>query len=597
MSEPSDVQPTWRDRFEIHPVVFPVSVIVIVVFLLAGALFTDAVGEAFAAGQAFIVETLGWYYIAVVASFVVFAIGIAVSPFGRIRLGRDDDEPEYGMWSWFAMLFSAGMGIGLLFFGVAEPVSHFMSPPLGEGGDVAAAQDALHLTYLHWGLHAWSIYIVVGLALAYSTHRLGRPLSIRWTLEPLLGDRVDGALGDVVDILAVFGTLFGVATSLGLGVLQVNAGLAHLGIAPENLGVQLALIAVITFAATVSVVLGLDKGIKRLSSINLGLAAVLLVAVAVAGPTVFLLSSFVESIGVYAQRIVGTTFRTYAYADTDWQASWTVFYWGWWISWAPFVGTFVARVSRGRTVRQFVAGVLVAPTALAFTWMVVFGNTAIHSELFGVGGIAEAVEENLPVALFVTLEQLPLGGLLSVLAIIIVITFFVTSSDSGSLVIDMLTSGGSLEPPTVQRVFWATTEGVVAAVLLLTGGLTALQAASIATALPFSVVMVLIMVSTVLAFRREDRPPSRLFRSDRRALAGGGRHSSPPEASRAPAPAPRSEPATDGVAGRAADEDPIRNAAGDDLRVEGATPDDAAPVGSSPSTWPHWHRTAPPDRR
>lgn len=370
------------------------------------------------------------------------------------------------------MLFAAGMGIGLVFWGVAEPLSHYASPRPGVSGtDADVAGLALAQTYLHWGIHAWAIYVVVGLALAYAIHRRDRPVSIRWALEPLLGDRVRGRLGDVIDIAAIVGTIFGVATSLGLGVLQIGAGLEHIGTADSTVTLQVILIIGITALAVVSVATGLDKGIKWLSTVNIMMAAGILLYVLFTGPTLFLLREFVQSIGVYLANVLPMTFDVSAFAGAEgeaWQADWTTFYWGWWISWAPFVGVFIARISKGRTVREFVAGVLLVPTAVTFLWFAVLGGSALYRQLFGAGdliGPDGVVDQEF--ALFSLPEGLPGGAIVSVVAMVLIVLFFVTSSDSGSLVIDMLGSGGDPDPPAWSRVFWASLEGAVAIALLV----------------------------------------------------------------------------------------------------------------------------------
>jgi choline/glycine/proline betaine transport protein len=487
----------------IHPIVFLTSACLIILFVFLGAAFTDTASQVFETLQDAIVSHLGWLYIIVVALFLVFVLWLWVSPFGRVRLGKDDDRPEYHNATWFAMLFSAGMGIGLLFFSVAEPMLHFTNPLYAEPETIEAAQDAMILTFLHWGLHAWAIYIIIGLALAYFSYRHDLPLTIRSTLYPLLGKRINGSMGHVVEIMAVLGTLFGVATSLGLGAMQINSGLNFLGILDLSTTNQLILIALITVAATASVASGLDRGVRRLSQLNLGLGLLLVTFVFVVGPTVFLLSSFVESIGRYLQNLLLLTFQTDAFHGTLWQGDWTMFYWAWWIAWSPFVGMFIARISRGRTIRGFIGGVLLVPTMLTFIWLVVFGNTAIHFEMFGPGGIAAAVEQDTSVALFALLEQLPLATITIVLSTLVIATFFVTSSDSGSLVIDILTSGGRRPRPAYQRVFWALVQGGVAVVLLLAGGLLALQTAVLTMALPFSIIMVVICYSLVKGLRTE----------------------------------------------------------------------------------------------
>jgi choline/glycine/proline betaine transport protein len=439
-----------------------------------------------------------------VATFVIFCLGIAFSDHGRIRLGPDDSRPDYSYGSWFAMLFSAGMGIGLMFFGVAEPVTHFANPPTGEGGTVEAAREAMKITFFHWGIHAWAIYAVIGLALAYYSFRHGLPLTIRSALYPLIGERIYGPIGHAADIFAVLGTMFGVATSLGLGVLQVNAGLAYLFDVPETVGVQMVLIAVITLMATVSVMAGLDAGIKRLSEWNLLLALLLLVFVLVVGPTGFLLTVAVQNTGAYLSEVVNKTFTLYAYEPNEWIGGWTLFYWSWWIAWSPFVGMFIARVSRGRTIREFVVGVLFVPMGFTFIWLSFFGNSAMELDLGAASGaLSAAVQENLPTALFRFFEYFPLSLVASLVATVLVVTFFVTSSDSGSLVIDIITSGGSDDNPVWQRTFWALLEGLVAAALLLAGGLTALQTASITAALPFTFIMLVVCYGLLQSLRLE----------------------------------------------------------------------------------------------
>jgi choline/glycine/proline betaine transport protein len=499
----------------VAPFVFWPSMALIVVFVLFAVAAPGAAESGIESVQGSIVGSLGWYYVLLIAAFVAFALWVGLSRFGEIRLGPDDEEPEFGLRSWFAMLFSAGMGIGLVFWGVAEPLNHFAAPRPGfEGGPVDTARQAMTQTYVHWGIHAWAIYVVAGLAIAYVVHRKGRPVSIRWALEPLLGSRVQGRLGDVIDITAVVGTVFGVATSLGFGVAQIAAGLDFTGVWDGGAGsvpLQVLLIAVITGIATVSVISGLGRGIKWLSNVNMGLAAVVLLFVLVAGPTLFLLREFVQNFGDYFSNVLRLTFDVSAYrgeAGEAWQASWTTFYWGWWISWAPFVGVFIARISRGRTVREFVAGVLLVPTLVTFLWFSVLGGAALHRELFGGGGLVdEEGSVGTDSSLFSLLDGLPGGSLMAGLVILLVVTFFVTSADSGSLVVDMLASGGDPDPPTWSRVMWAVLMGAVAAVLLVVGGggLTALQTAAIITALPFSLVMIGMMVSTTRAFAQERR--------------------------------------------------------------------------------------------
>ncbi|WP_455977724.1 BCCT family transporter [Methylorubrum populi] len=490
---------------QVNPPVFFTSAGLALAFAVGAALFPVRAKALFDALQAGIVHEFGWFYIAAVAGFLGFALFLMLSRYGDVRLGPDDSEPDYSYLSWFAMLFSAGMGIGLIFFGVAEPIQHYAAPPVGEGRTIEAAQRAMVLTFFHWGLHAWAIYIVVGLALAYFAFRRGLPLTVRSALHPLIGDRINGPIGHAIDIFAVLGTIFGVATSLGLGVLQVNAGFNHLFGLPLNTPVQIGLIVAITGCATLSVVSGLDKGIKILSELNILLAVLLLLFVLVTGSTVFLLQAFVQNLGAYLGSVVQRTLQTYAYRPNPWLGSWTLFYWGWWIAWSPFVGMFIARISRGRTIREFVTGVLLVPVLFTFFWMTVFGNTAIEMDRSGALALSDIVKDNMPVALFEMLGHLPFGTIASGLATLLVIFFFVTSADSGALVIDMITSGAAEDPPVWQRVFWAVTGGAIAAVLLVAGGLEALQTAAIASALPFSVVMIFICYGLLRALQSEGR--------------------------------------------------------------------------------------------
>lgn len=512
----------------IAPRVFWPSLVVVVAVSLFSILFSDTAGALWTSIQSGIVRGFGWFYILAIACFVAFAIFLAVSRFGNITLGREDERPDFNLVSWFAMLFAAGMGIGLVFYGVAEPLTFYTNPKPGvDGSDAELANQAMAQTFLHWGLHPWAVYVIVGLSLAYAIHRKGRPVSLRWALEPLLGDRVKGWAGDLVDILAIVGTLFGVATSLGLGVTQVSTGLVELGVIDDASNTfMVALIAAITAIATISVVSGVGRGIQWLSNLNLGLAAVFLVAIFALGPTLFLLRDFVQSIGAYTTHFLPNTFDAFAYTGSEglaWAGGWTIFYWGWWIAWSPFVGVFIARISRGRTVREFVAGALLVPTLLGFLWFTALGGTAIHRERT-VGDLVP--EEGLvaEVALFDTLATLPMGTVLSGIALVLVVVFFVTSSDSGSLVVDMLASGGHPDPPTWSRVLFAVLEGLVASALLLAGGtegLSALQAGSVATGAPFAVVIVFIMIALYKALRSEHRAILETeARLRRRSMAG-----------------------------------------------------------------------------
>lgn len=491
--------------------------LLIAVALIAPAIVVpDAMKDVVNAISMGLIHSLGWYYSLIVVGFVIYVIVIATSRYGDITLGADDDEPAYSRASWFAMLFAAGMGIGLVFFGVSEPLSHFVSPPPGTGVRTQAqlAQAAMDTTFLHWGLSAWAIYTVVGLSVAYMSHRKGRSVSIRWVLEPLLGERVRGWVGDLIDIAAVLGTLFGVAASLGFGAVQFTAGMEYLGVLTSTPMVLLVVVIGVTSLAALSVASGLDKGIKILSNSNLILGIVLLVAVLLLGQPLFVLREFVQSLGQYFQEFIPLSFRTMPFLGDEgqeWLSSWTVYYWGWWMSWSPFVGIFIARISRGRTIREFIVGVLAVPTLVTFLWFSVMGGTALWYQMHGVDLTTN--EGWTTTALFTMLEHLPGGPVLSGLFILLLVVFFVTSADSASFVLGMLSSGGSAQPPLSVRLIWAAMEGTIAATLLWVGastghatdGLTALQVLAVMTALPFSVVMVLSCVSMFKAFHEEQR--------------------------------------------------------------------------------------------
>jgi len=473
--------------------VFITSALLIVGFILFGSLFGELAGEVFNQLQSFITHRFRWLFIILMNVAVVFSLYIALSRYGDIRLGHQTEHPEYSLLSWFGMLFSAGIGIGLLYWGTAEPLYHFMSPPMGQAETVEAAKQAMSISFLHWGIHAWALYCVVALSLAYFHYRRGLPLSIRSVLYPLIGQKIYGKWGHVVDTLAVFGTMFGVVTSLGLGAMQINAGFSNVFGIPNNVPVQLCLIAIITAMATLSVMMGLDKGIKRLSDINIVLTVLLLGFMLFFGPTQFIIDSFIENIGNYVSQLIPLGFWSEAYSNTDWQANWTIFYWAWWVSWSPFVGIFVARISRGRTIREFIFGVLFIPMLLLFFWFTTFGGSAVHMELMGNYGLIEAVKADYGSAIFKLIEYYPLTKPLTLVIVVMIMLWFVTSSDSASFVIDMLTAGGDTNPPKIQRLFWALSQGVIAAVLLVAGGLSALQAVAIIAGFPFAIVVFVMM--------------------------------------------------------------------------------------------------------
>lgn len=507
-SDASAATTTAGPRTRATPWVIWPAAIVVAIFSAFAIIFPAAAEAAFGAIQTVVVNTFSWYYVLIAAFFVVFAVFIGFSRYGDIKLGRDDEEPEFSFLSWVSLLFAAGMGIGLVFYGVSEPLSHYVDPKPGvEGTPAQLAQSALTQTYLHWGVHAWAIYVVVGLALAYAIHRRGRPLSIRYALEPLIGQRVKGGWGNTIDTVALVGTLFGVATSLGLGVLQIGAGLSAAGIIDEpSLVVHIAIITVVTVAVLGSVLSGLTRGMKWLSTANLILAGILLIFILIAGDTTYLLREWVQSIGAYLQNFIGLSFSVSAFqgeAGQEWQAAWTAFYWGWWISWAPFVGVFIARVSRGRTVRQFVMGVLIIPTLVGILWFAVLGGSAIKIEMDQPGALTPGGEVDVEGSLFELFTYLPGTLALTIGAIVLVAIFFVTSADSGALVMGMLATGGNPEPSRPVRTLFTFATAILAVALLIAGGLNALQTAAILIALPFSVVMLLMCWSTIIAFQRE----------------------------------------------------------------------------------------------
>ncbi len=484
-----------RKYFDIHPPVFYPSAILIIVFIFITLIIGEPMETVFVNISNGMTSYAGWLFIFAVNFFVIFCLYLALSKFANIRLGGKEAEPEFSLFAWFAMLFSAGMGIGLLFFSVAEPILHYSNPPLPVENEVEAAKNAMNFSFLHYGFHAWAIYALVGLSLAFFAFNRKLPLTIRSVFFPLLGDRIHGPFGNIIDVIAVVATLFGLATSLGFGAQQVASGLHHLFGIPNTEWTQVILITLITLAATISVVLGLDKGVRVLSEVNIKLAMFFLCLMLVLGPTIYLLDSFIQHVGNYLQHVIYLGTWTETYTGTDWQNTWTVFYWAWWISWSPFVGMFIARVSKGRTVREFILGVLLVPSALTFLWFSVFGGSALYLELNSISNLSQAVNENISTALFVMLDQFPLSFFTSIVGIVLVSSFFVTSSDSGSLVIDSITSGGKLDAPVGQRIFWALSEGAVAATLLLGGGLAALQTAAISTGLPFTLLLFIMCFS------------------------------------------------------------------------------------------------------
>jgi BCCT family betaine/carnitine transporter len=507
--------------FDIHNPVFMISSLSIVAFVFYALALPDQAAALFGWLRPFLTSTFDWFFLMSANFFVVFCLFLIVSPWGSVRLGGKGAAPDYTYIGWFAMLFAAGMGIGLMFFGVLEPVYHMaISEPLGvpspiaEDGTIIAAnvdaarQMGLAATIYHWGLHPWAIYAIVALALSLFTFNKGLPLTIRSAFYPIFGERIWGWTGHIIDTLAVFATLFGLATSLGFGAQQANAGLSHIYGIPNSITVQVVLITVITAIALISVLRGLDGGVKVLSEINMVIAAILLVFVFVAAGPLGILGDFFGGLGAYATNLVGLS-NPIGREDTGYMQGWTAFYWAWWISWSPFVGMFIARVSRGRTVREFLICVLLIPSLVCVLWMATFGGAAIDQVLTDPAGSAVKAQVidayNPPISLFAMLEGLPLSSITSTIAIVLVIVFFVTSSDSGSLVIDTITAGGKIDAPVPQRIFWCTFEGAVAIVLLVGGGLGALQAMVISTGLPFTVILLVMCWAIVKGLMTEER--------------------------------------------------------------------------------------------
>lgn len=491
--------------------VFYISVLIVGIFLVWGFFFPENLDEVTGKVLSAITASFGWFYLMATFIFLAFAIYVAFGPYGRIKLGKDDDEPDYSYYTWLAMLFSAGMGIGLVFWGVAEPIYHYLTPAISEvGGETPeAARLALRYSFFHWGFHPWAIYTIIALAIAYSQFRKGESGLISSTFRPLIGDRVEGPLGKGIDSLAAIATVFGVATSLGFGTLQISGGLTHIFGIPNNLTVHLLIIGIVTILYLISATTGLDKGIRYLSNLNLGLAGGLLLFVLLAGPTSFIVDALTTTIGGYLGNIIPMSFRMTPFSGGTWVGAWTIFYWAWWIAWAPFVGTFIARVSKGRTIKEFVLGVLLVPTLLSAVWFSAFGGSAIFLEMFEQKGIADAVNNDMTSALFITLEHFPIGWFLSILATLLIITFFITSADSATFVLGMLTSKGSLNPAVSTKLIWGILQSSIAAVLLYSGGLGGLQTASIIAALPFAVIMLMMVFSLNKALQAEVREEKR----------------------------------------------------------------------------------------
>lgn len=487
-----------KPRMTFAPAVVLPSLLVLGALLVLCGFYPQRADQLFGSAQTWVVTNFDWFYTVAVTGFLVFLVLIAWSRYGDIRLGPDDAKPEFSFASWTAMLFAAGMGIGLMYFGVGEPLQHYLNPPTQEAGTPAAAREALTSTFFHWGFQAWAIYGVMGLVLAYFGFRYNLPLTMRSGLYPLLQKRINGPIGHSVDAFALVGTVAGLATTLGYGALQLAAGLNLVtGWDTGTTAFRIAVIVVVVGLAGLSAASGLDKGVKRLSEVNLLITFALLGFVLLCGPTVFLLQAFSENIGNYLSSLVGMSLRTFTYEvanDDGWFGGWTILYWAWWISWSPFVGMFIARISRGRTVREFIVGVLFIPTAFNLLWMTVFGNGAIWIDTHVAQGALSATASNVDALLFRFFEYLPLAKAVSWIAVLLITLFFVTSADSGAYVVDAIASRGHPQSPVWQRLFWAVVLGVTAVVLLLAGGLKALQAMTLVTALPVAAIMVLLCI-------------------------------------------------------------------------------------------------------
>jgi glycine betaine transporter len=483
--------------------VFWISLAITALFVAWGAAWPAHLGQASARALSFIIAKLGWFYLVSVLLFLGFTLVLAIGPCGRIRLGPPGERPDYPLWTWFAMLFCAGMAIGLVFWGVAEPITHYASPPPGSAAPRSpeAARVAIQYSFFHWGLHPWATYAVVGLAVAYAKFRKRESGLISATFRPLLGRHVEGGIGKGIDVFASLATVFGVAASLGLGAMQINGGLNYLFGKQNGAGAQLLIIAVIMVMYTSSALSGIDRGIRLLSHFNLVLALALLLFVIVSGPAAYILASLASGAGGYLANLVAMSLPVGG--DGAWVGKWTVFYWAWWIAWAPAVGVFIARISRGRTIREFVLGVLAAPTVLSMIWFAGFGGSALSLEMVGQKGIAAAVEKDVASAFFMTLHHFPLPGLLSVSAVVLIAIFFVTSADSMTFVLGMFTSGGTLNPRFRVKLLWGVLLAAIAAILLVTGGLQPAQTACLVGALPFTVIMLLMLVSLAKALRSE----------------------------------------------------------------------------------------------
>ncbi|MCB1179183.1 MAG: BCCT family transporter [Leptospiraceae bacterium] len=489
----------------IGKLVFFSSVITILLFSFVGFIYPEELSEWAGIAFQFSIQKFGWFYLIATFCFLVYCFYLLFGPYKNIKLGKDDEEPEYPYFSWLSMLFAAGMGIGLVFWGVAEPVYHYAHPPMNLNDPTTpdAARLAFRYSFFHWGLHPWAIYTFIALAMAYFQFRKGEKGLISVTFRPLIGDRVEGFIGKSIDSTAVIATAFGVATSLGLGSLQISSGLSRLFPIKPDIQTNIIVIIVATILFLISATTGLDKGIKLLSNTNLSIAIMLFFFVLFVGPTSFIMEVFTTTLGGYLKEFISMSFRMTPFTNGKWLGNWTLFYWAWWIAWAPFVGTFIARVSRGRTIREFVIGVLFVPSVISALWFSVMGGTALYSEIFEGANIVQSVNQDVSTAVFVALEQLPFGKVLTGITVLLVIVFFVTSADSATFVIGMLSTNGNLNPHNAVKIIWGILQAMIAIALLVSGGLKALQTVLIVIALPFSFILVSMLFSVQKSLEEE----------------------------------------------------------------------------------------------
>ena len=517
-------------KIRMNPPVFYFAASFILLFGLVVIINPQAAGDWLLAAQNWAANTVGWYYMLAMTLYLVFVVVTALSGYGKIKLGADHDEPEFSYLSWAGMLFAAGISITLFFFCVSEPLTHMLQPPQGEAGTADAARQAMQILFLHWGLHGWGVFAFVGMALAYFAYRHNLPLALRSALYPLIGKRINGPIGYAVDGFGIIATVFGLGADMGFGVLHLNSGLDYLFGIAHTQWVQVGLITLMMGAAIIVAVAGVDKGVRVMSDINMLLACALLLFVLFAGPTQHLLNTLIQNLGDYLGALPMKSFDLYAYdKPSDWLGGWTVFYWAWWIAWSPFVGLFIARVSRGRSIREFILGTVLAPTLAAFVWFSVFGGTALHLQIMQGLPIAEAVSADVSTGLFAMFDHLPMGGLMSGVATVLVLVFFVTSGDSATLVLGMMSTGGNENPSARVKIVWGLLVSGIAISLLLAGGVKAVQTATIVFALPFTLVILLMALALWRGVKADWEAEDRRDRALRRRLREMAGPATPPQ--------------------------------------------------------------------